>query len=239
VELRNLLPGSLVARENRFRARVLLEGCEVAAHVPNSGRLRELLTPGRAVWLAPAHAVGRKTAYDLALVELESGLVSVDARLPNALFHEALLQGGWGWEGYSAIAREVQRGKSRLDFCLTGAAGRCWVEVKSVTLVREGVAMFPDAPTARGARHVRELTQAVDDGDAAAVVFIVQRADAVRFRPFAEHDADLAAALVAAQAAGVQVRAIGCQVSTTEVRLAGDMPVSLSTYNSCHQEQAL
>ena len=129
--------------------------------------------------------------------------------------------------GIDAIAREVQCGASRLDFCLTGAAGRCWVEVKSVTLVREGVAMFPDAPTARGARHVRELTRAVADGDAAAVVFIVQRADAVRFRPYAEHDPDLAAALLAAQAAGVQVRAFSCQVSTTGVRLDRELPVSL------------
>lgn len=228
MELLNLVQATLVARDNRFRARALLEGREVAVHVPNSGRLRELLVPERPVWLAPAHALGRKTAYDLALVELDGGLVSVDARLPNALFHEALLQGGWGWEGYSAIAREVQCGASRLDFCLTGPTGRCWVEVKSVTLVREGVALFPDAPTARGARHVRELTRAVANGDAAAVVFIVQRNDAVRFRPYAEHDPDLAAALVAAQAAGVQVRAIGCQVSNTWVRLARELPVSLT-----------
>ena len=217
-----------MARDNRFRARALLEDREVAVHVPNSGRLRELLVPERPVWLAPAGAVGRKTAYDLALVELDSGLVSVDARLPNALFHEALLQGCWGWEGYSAIRREVQCGASRLDFCLTGPAGRCWVEVKSVTLVREGVALFPDAPTTRGVRHVRELTRAVADGDAAAVVFIVQRADAVRFRPYAEHDPDLAAALVAAQAAGVQVRAFGCQVSTTGMRLDRELPVHLT-----------
>jgi sugar fermentation stimulation protein A len=228
MQLLNLVRASLVARDSRFRARALLEGREVAVHVPNSGRLRELLVPEGPVWLAPAHALGRKTAYDLALVELENGLVSVDARLPNALFHEALLQGGWGWEGYSAIRREVQCGASRLDFCLTGPTGRCWVEVKSVTLVREGVALFPDAPTARGARHVRELTRAVANGDAAAAVFIVQRNDAVRFRPYAEHDPDLAAALVAAQAAGVQVRAIGCQVSNTWVRLARELPVSLT-----------
>lgn len=225
VAFAELVSGRLVARDNRFRATVCVAGREVPAHVPNSGRLRELLTPGREVWLAPAAQLGRKTAFDLALVQLPSGLVSIDARLPNALFAEALAPHWLGGSPEHQVAREVRLGGSRLDFLLTSPAGRCWVEVKSVTLVHEGVALFPDAPTARGARHVHELQRAAEAGEGAAVVFIIQRADATCFQPYAANDPALAAALVAAQMAGVVVRAYRCWVSTAGIRIADEIPV--------------
>jgi sugar fermentation stimulation protein A len=228
LELRGLVQGRLALRENRFRARVLLADEPVAAHVPNSGRLRELLVPDARVWLAPAARPGRRTAYDLALVEHAGRLVSVDARLPNALFGEALAADWQACGRVLQVQREAPLGSSRLDYCLTGTAGRCWVEVKSVTLVRDGVAMFPDAPTARGVRHVRELQAAVAAGEAAAVVFVVQRDDAHAFRPYAENDPAFATALTQAAAAGVQVRAYRCRVATTGVWLDSEIPVLLA-----------
>lgn len=228
MKLDGLVQAKLLARENRFRARVLLGDLAVTAHVPNSGRLQELLVPDATVWLTPVAHSGRRTAFDLSLVEHAGSLVSVDARLPNALFGEALAADWPVCGGVTQIQREVRLGSSRLDYCLTGIGGRCWVEVKSVTLVRGGVAMFPDAPTVRGARHVCELQAAVQAGDAAAVVFMVQRADAHRFRPYAENDPAFARALADAAAVGVQVLAYRCRIATTGVWVAGQIPVQLN-----------
>ncbi len=227
MEFGELVEGRLLERKNRFSACALVGGRRVLTHVANSGRLCELLTPGRAVWLKPMARSGRKTAFDLALVQADGGLVSVDARLPNALFAEALAPTWPACGPVQRIEREIRLGESRLDFLLTGASGRCWVEVKSVTLVHDGVAMFPDAPTARGARHLSALRRAVDEGDSAAVVFIVQREDADRFRPYAENDPVFALTLAEAQTAGVRVSAFRCHVSTSGIQVADEIPACL------------
>lgn len=222
-----LVRGAFVSRDNRFRATVTVQGRERWAHVPNSGRLQELFTPGRPVWLAPAAAVQRKTSYDLKLVEYASVLVSVDARLPNPLFAEALAAGRLPEFSPSAVRREVPYDHSRLDFCLVHEGGLQWVETKSVTLVEEGVALFPDAPTARGRRHLQTLAAALANGERAAVVFVVQRPDARCFRPHAQADPAFATTLRRAAAAGVDVRAYSCHVSRQEIRLNGEITVDL------------
>ena len=161
----DLRRGAFLSRPNRFTALVDLDGETVAAHVANSGRLRELLQPGNPVYLAPASNSDRKTRYDLTLVELPSGLVSADARLPNALVAESIEAGVLSpFAGYDQLKREVQYGKSRLDMMLTAPNGNCYVEVKSVTLVQEEQGLFPDAPTERGRRHVEELASAPIEG---------------------------------------------------------------------------
>ena len=167
-----------VRRLNRFAATVSLNGREVMVHVANSGRLRELLQPGSLCYLTDQPGSHRKTAYDLSLVAIDrprgdgvrepaaaygtergpaqdSLLVSADARLPNALVWEAWRDGTLPhFEGYPSARREVRYHDSRLDMLLESPAGQCYVEVKSVTLVQDGVARFPDAPTDRGRRHV-------------------------------------------------------------------------------------
>ncbi|MCD6520072.1 MAG: DNA/RNA nuclease SfsA [Anaerolineae bacterium] len=225
MKLPSLVPGFFIRRENRFRARVLVRGRESTAHVPNSGRLRELFTPMAPLWLAPKSSPTRKTPYDLLLVQHGNVLVSVDARLPNALFEEALRLGraslGPGrWE----ISREVRQGKSRLDFCLRRGKETCWVEVKSVTLVQGGTALFPDAPTLRGSRHLEELIHLLDSGERAAIVFVVQRPDALRFCPHAQADPLFARTLAQAAQAGVKVKAYICQVSTEEITITQEIP---------------
>ncbi len=215
-------------RDNRFRVTVEIDGDSVAAHLPNSGRLTELLIPGRPCWLAGFDSPRRKTRFDLKLVRYAGVLISVDARLPNSLCAEALVAGRLEpFVGYTHVEREVRLGESRLDFRLTGQAGVCWMEAKSVTLVEDGVARFPDAPTSRGARHVEEVTAAVRDGDRAAVVFVIQRPDAVRFSPHDRADPVFCATLRDAAQAGVDVYAWTCRVNRRAIEIAEPVPVIL------------
>lgn len=228
MKLSSLVAGRFEQRVNRFRVTVTADGHSVDAHLPNSGRLRELLTPGRPCWLDPRNSPGRKTDYDLKLVEYGDALVSVDARLPNPLFAEALEQGRLDpFRAYQEFDREVSLGRSRLDFRLMRPGGILWVETKSVTLVEEGVALFPDAPTARGTRHVEELTRVVSEGARAAIVFIVQRPDARRFTPHDGADPLFGRALRRAAEAGVAVHAWGCKVSEQAITVAEQITADL------------
>jgi sugar fermentation stimulation protein A len=218
-----------VQRNNRFRVTVEVDGESVAAHLPNSGRLTELLTPGRLCWLEPISSRGRKTDFDLKLVEYAGVLVSVDARLPNPLFTEALQEGRLvPFQNQTSFKREVSLGESRVDFQLQMPDGVLWIETKSVTLVEDRVALFPDAPTARGTRHVRELIDAVREGDRAAIVFVVQRPDARRFAPYDSADAAFGQALRSAASSGVDVHAWTCQVSKEAINIEGEIPIDLA-----------
>jgi sugar fermentation stimulation protein A len=229
VRLSPLVSGRFVRRDNRFRVAVRIGGEQVAAHLPNSGRLTELLVAGRPCWLTEFDSPHRKTRFDLTLVAHAGRYVSVDARLPNALFVEAFAAGELEpFRGYDRCRREVRLGESRLDFRLSGPAGVAWVEVKSVTLVEDGIARFPDAPTVRGARHVRELADAVQGGAEAAVVFVIQRPDARAFAPHDEADAAFGVAVREAAEAGVGVYACVCEVSEREITIAGQIPVELA-----------
>ena len=223
----DLVRGTFHRRDNRFRATVEVDGVRSWAHVPNSGRLGELFTTGRPIWLTKAGNPNRKTSYDLRLVEYERVLVSVDARLPNPLFAEAIRSGKIAKFDYEIVRPEVTRGKSRLDFQLSGSKGVCWVETKSVTLVQDGTALFPDAPTERGRKHLEELMDIVATGELGAVVFVVQRPDAVRFTPHRTDDPEFADALVRAAAGGVSVQAFTCHVSLKEIRIKKEIPVVL------------
>jgi sugar fermentation stimulation protein A len=222
-----LIPGRFVRRDNRFRATVTVDGRETWAHVPNSGRLGELFTPGRQVWLSSAGNPDRKTAFDLKLVQHGSVLVSVDARLPNPLVAEALPAGSLLGTQYPRVEREVRYGSSRLDFRLAGSDAICWLETKSVTLVEKGIARFPDAPTGRGRRHLLELMKAKQSGDRSAVLFIVQRPDAIRFAPHETADPAFATTLRQAAAVGVDVRAFNCAVSLKAITIADQIPLDL------------
>jgi sugar fermentation stimulation protein A len=223
------LEGRFLARDNRFRATVEVAGQAVWAHLPNSGRLGELLVPGRRVLLFARDGAKRKTRFDLSLVEFDGCWVSVDSRQPNRLVHEALLAGRLApFVGYPSVRREVRYGRSRLDLLLEAPSrSPCFLEVKSVTLVVDGLACFPDAVTARGRRHVRELAGALADGYRAAVVFVVQRGDAVGFRPHDESDPAFGTALREAASQGVEVYAYSCQVGPGLLEISHELPVHL------------
>ena len=215
-----LVGARFVCRLNRFLAEVDLAGSPERVHVRNSGRLRELLTPGRKVWLEPGASVDRATRFTLALVRTSAGYVSVDAHLPNRLIEAAFRSRALPvFRAYRFVRREPRVGRHRADFLLESERGSCLLEVKSVTLVRDGVALFPDAPTVRGSAHLDLLAAECAAGREAAVVFVIQRGDAVRLQPNRAADPAFAAALARAAAAGVRVLAYRCVVSLRGVRL--------------------
>ena len=224
----DLVEGRFLERLNRFAALVEVAGQKVLCHVANSGRMRELFVPGYRVLLKPRSGDHRKTQFDLALVDLGSSLTSADARLPNALVAEALELGSLPqFHGYPRVRREVTFGESRLDLLLEGPRGRCYIETKSVTLVIDGVGLFPDAPTIRGAKHMGSLSQAVAAGHRAAAVFVVQRDDATAFATNDEADPDFGVAFREALAAGVEAFAYNCRVSERAIDLSRRLPILL------------
>lgn len=226
-----LVQAIFLHRPNRFRVQVEINGREEGAHLADPGRLRELLTPGAELLLARQDTPHRKTRYDVRLVRHGAHWVSIDSRLPNRLVDEAL-RAGWlePLRGYLEIYREIAHGQSRLDFCLRGPAlPDCWVEVKSVTLVDErGRALFPDAPTLRGRKHVEELGQLVRRGYRAVALFVIQRADAIAFAPHEACDPDFAQALRQAMATGVEVYAYRCRIAPAEATITDSVPVFVS-----------
>ena len=213
-------------RNNRFTAEVLVGGRTETVHVKNTGRLRELLRPGARVWLQRAAKPERKTAWDLIAAAAGDGVVNVDSQLPNALAEE-WVRGGGLFPEPSLVRREVTHGDSRFDLYAEHDGRRAFIEVKGVTLVRGGVALFPDAPTERGVKHLRGLSRCAAEGDEAWVLFVIARADAVAFAPNAETDPAFAQALRAAVAGGVQAMALSCAVTPDSVMLADRVPVCL------------
>jgi sugar fermentation stimulation protein A len=223
-----LVEGRFIVRLNRFAARMEVAGREVMVHLANSGRLGELLVPGYRMLLRPVEGSHRKCPFDLALVDLGSTLCSADARLPNNLLAEAIESGRMAeFPGYSRIKREVTYGESRLDLLLENAGLPCLVETKSVTLVEDGRALFPDAPTLRGVKHLNSLIRATSEGYRAAVVFVVQRDDATEFAPHDRADPMLGETLRRAVNSGVEAFAYCCRVSEREIQLANRIPIVL------------
>ncbi|HIN05318.1 MAG TPA: DNA/RNA nuclease SfsA [Dehalococcoidia bacterium] len=222
----NLVEGRFKARLNRFLALVEINGHDVGVHVANSGRMRELLVPGYRVLLRRQPGSHRKTGYDLALVDLGSTLASADARLPNILVGEALALGRLSqFSEYADVRREVVFGDSRLDFMLESPSGRCYLETKSVTLVVDGIGLFPDAPTLRGTKHMHSLAKAVEEGHRAAAIFVVQREDCQAVAPHGVNDPVFGAALRESVAAGVEVYAYNCRVTEKDINLNRMLPV--------------
>ncbi len=228
----NAIEGIFVRRVNRFREEVRIGRGNLAVHVAHSGRLGELLVPGGRALLVPAAGAHRKTSHDLLLAGRPDGRgwVCVDARVPNKLVKEALEAGRLpGFEGFSRISPEPRVPGGRLDFCLTGEGVRpCWVETKCVTLVEEGVARFPDAPTVRGARHLRRLIALARAGDRSAVLFIILRSDTKSFSPNEKNDPLFAETLREAISAGVTARALKCDVNKERIRIHGEIPMGIA-----------
>lgn len=215
-------------RPNRFGAWVSLGGEREYVHVPDPGRLRELLVPGRPVWLRPAFGEARRTRYSLVLTQDAERWVSLDTSAPNRVVRAALLRHEIpAFADYGEVRPEVRYGRSRLDFLLTGPTGRCLLEVKSVTLVVDGVGLFPDAVSDRASRHLRELAHAVGEGYRAAVLFVVQRDDAVAVAANAAADPAFAETLVEAVGAGVEALAVVCTVTPERITLGRAIPVRI------------
>lgn len=222
---------TFIARPNRFLAEVRLGRRRETAHVPDPGRLTELLLPGARVRVRPATGAGRRTAWTMIGVECPAGWVNIDSRLPNLLFAEALDKSGpEGFEGTRSWRAEYRYGRSVLDFRLEPAGETdppCLVEVKGCTLVLDGLALFPDAPTARGARHVEELIQAKKEGFRTCLVMVVKHPSPCVFQPNRETDPCFSSVLEEAVAAGVEVMAYHAPWREEGIRLEDRLPVEV------------
>lgn len=205
-------------RPNRFVAQVEINGREHTVHVKNTGRCRELLIPGARVLLEyhpDAESQGRKTQYSLIGVYKGQLLINMDSQAPNIAAMEWLQNGGFQREmGMKPenIRREIAFGQSRFDLAFTIKGKQAFMEVKGVTLEKDGVALFPDAPTERGVKHLKELAAAAEDGFLAFVLFVIQMKGIYEFRPNQEMHKAFADALTEARAAGVNVLAYDCDV---------------------------
>ena len=219
-----LTRGIFLERLNRFVARVEVGGEEFRVHVRNTGRCRELLVQGNAVYLLKSDNPERKTPYDLIAVERGDGrLINMDSLAPNRAAAEWLAAGGLG--KLENLRTEVKVGDSRFDFGAEQDSRRVFVEVKGCTLEENGVARFPDAPTLRGLKHVRELTELARQGNRCAVLIVIQMKGAHTFQPNWATHPDFGEALIEAQNAGVEIVAMDCEVRPGEVRI--DRPVAV------------
>ena len=223
-----ILEGFFVERLTRFSALVKLENGIFEVFLPNPGRLRELLNFGAKVVLKRAVHEGRRTAYDLIGVYHDGRRVSVDSRVPNRLVFEALKNRALKeFAEYCTIKPEPFYWHTRFDFLLGNHKELCLLEVKSCTLVRDGIAMFPDAKTERGTRHVMELLKAKEEGYRACMLFIIQRTDAHSFSPADDVDKEFGEALRQAFKEGVEVYAYSSEFMGDKIILRGRVRVEL------------
>ena len=221
----NMVPGIFLSRPNRFIAKVLIDGTEETDHVKNIGRCRELLPPGAEVWCQKPDNPNRKTKFDLITVKKGERLINMDSQAPNTAAGEWLRSGGLG--EIENLKAETFHGDSRYDFSFTKDGKICFLEVKGVTLEDDGICAFPDAPTERGAKHLKGLTEAAKAGFGAYVLFVIQMADVKYLRPHDERDPAFGQALREAAENGVTVMAMDCAVDidTMDIRLR--VPVKL------------
>jgi len=220
-----MVPGIFLSRPNRFIAHVVIDGQEQIVHVKNTGRCKELLTPGAQVWCQRSDNPSRKTKFDLITVKKGDRLINMDSQAPNIAAGEWLRSGGLGQ--IENLKAECVHGDSRFDFSFTKEGKACFLEVKGVTLEEDGVCAFPDAPTERGAKHLKGLTEAAKAGYGAYVLFVIQMADVKYLRPHDERDPAFGAALREAAENGVVVMAMDCAVDTDSMEIRQRVPVKL------------
>lgn len=211
-----------LTRPNRFIAHCLLDGEEVVCHVKNTGRCRELLVPGARVILSRGANIQRRTLWDLVSVYKGERLINMDSQAPNAIASVYLPR---LFPDMTELRREVTLGDSRFDFFGVRGGRPFYLEVKGVTLERDGLVLFPDAPTERGVKHLRELSALQRSGIEAHVLFIVQMADVLSLRANRATDPAFADALLAARDAGVGIHAVDCLVTPQTIDAHLPVPI--------------
>lgn len=204
----NITRGIFLRRPNRFIAEVEIDGRQETVHVKNTGRCKELLVPGCDVWLTAPGTPGRKTKYDLVAVRKNTGvLFNIDSQAPNKVAREWLME-----QNYDLVKPEHVYGDSRIDFYMERGSEKYLMEVKGCTLEFDGVGYFPDAPTERGVKHIRELIRAQQEGYNAILAFVIQMDGISEVRPNVETHPEFGVALQEAQQAGVSVLFLRCHV---------------------------
>ena len=223
----NIVKGVFLSRPNRFIAQVLIDGNEQTVHVKNTGRCKELLVKGNEVWLQKSDNPLRKTAYDLIAVKKGDLLINMDSQIPNAVAAEWLKKGNL-FSKQAVIKREVTFGNSRFDLFIEDGNRKAFIEVKGVTLENDGIASFPDAPTERGIKHVRELISAHNAGFEAYILFVIQMKSINVFIPNDATHRAFGDALREAERSGVKILAYDCLVEESGMKIDEAVKINLS-----------
>ncbi len=224
MEYVNIVEGTFLSRPNRFVAHVLIDGKEEVCHVKNTGRLKELLLPGVTVYLEHLPKENRKTAYDLIAVKVGEDVINIDSQMPNRAVGEFLPK---LFPDLIHLAAEKKYGASRFDFYAETPDKKMYIEVKGVTLREGKIALFPDAPTVRGVRHLKELETARTDGFEAVVIFLIAMDGVDTFSPNKKRHPEFADALTSAQKAGVKIYAFTSKVTPSSVTVDKEIKVVL------------
>ncbi|MGL5439608.1 MAG: DNA/RNA nuclease SfsA [Filifactoraceae bacterium] len=226
MEYNNIVEGKFISRPNRFIANVLIDGKEEIVHVKNTGRCKELLLPNSKIFLEDCQSPTRKTRYDLISVYKRDRLINMDSQVPNDVVEELLKTKNF-LPDIHHIKREQFFGNSRFDFYVEYQDKKAYMEVKGVTLETDNIAMFPDAPTQRGTKHLRELVQAKNLGYEAYVIFVIQMEGIEYFTPNKAQDLQFSQALVEAKSQGVNILAIDCTVTSNTIAAKNLIPIKL------------
>ena len=219
----NIVEAKFISRPNRFIAIVSVDGDEVKVHVKNTGRCKELLIPGCTVYLEKAGNPERKTPYDLVAVEKDGRIINIDSQAPNKVVKEWLESTG----KYSKVQPEYKYGNSRIDFYMekeipNKSVQSYLMEVKGCTLFKDGIGYFPDAPTERGTKHLKELTMALEKGIKTRVAFVIQGEGISEVRPNEETDPEFAKAFYEAKKAGVEIVFYLCEVTPYTLKIVSE-----------------
>lgn len=221
-----IIEGKFLKRPNRFTAEVEMNGELQICHVKNTGRCRELLVPGASIYLEESINPARKTKYDLVSVRKGDMLINMDSQAPNRAVGEWLASGGL-YQNISLLKAEQKYGNSRFDFYMEAGEHKIFVEVKGVTLEENGLALFPDAPTERGVKHIRELCECMKQGYEAIILFVIQMRPVKGFAPNDRTQPLFGEVLRSAAAQGVKVLAYDCEIKEDSMEIGQPVPVLL------------
>lgn len=222
----NIHKGTFISRPNRFIANVMIDGREEVCHVKNTGRCRELLVEGCTVWLEHSDSESRKTAFDLVAVEKGHRLINMDSQAPNKAVVEWLREKKPFGDGF-CVYPERKYGNSRFDFYMESQNRKIFMEVKGCTLEKDGVVLFPDAPTLRGVKHIRELSRCLDEGYEAYIMILVQMSDVKYFTPNYDTHPEFGEALEKAAQKGVKILCYDCDVTPDSMTVGKPVEVKL------------
>lgn len=215
MKYQSITPAIFIYRPNRFIANVNINGEAVVVHVKNTGRCKELLIPGTKVYLEKAKNPERKTPYDLVAVEKDGKIINIDSQAPNQVVREWLESTG----EYNKVIPEYKYGNSRIDFYMEKGDQKYLMEVKGCTLFKDGVGYFPDAPTERGTKHLKELIAALKEGYKTIIAFVIQGEGIYEVRPNNETDTEFAKSYNEALKKGVEVLFLTCSVLHNELTI--------------------
>lgn len=218
MKYKNVVKGAFIERPNRFIAKVDIDGTLHTVHVKNTGRCKELLIKGCTVYLCKSDNPLRKTLYDLIAVEKGDLLINIDSQVPNFVAEEFIKKGNI-FSKNATVKREVTYKNSRFDLYIEDKGKKAFVEVKGVTLEKDGVALFPDAPTERGIKHINELISAKNEGYDAYILFVIQMKQAHLFKPNEQMHRAFAETLRLAKKSGVNIIAVNCAVTKDTIEI--------------------